>query len=338
MTVLVTGAAGLLGGHVAERLLERGERVRCFARPGEEVTWLAEQGAEVCRGDMGDRASLAAAVRGAERVLHCAARTGPWGPEDEYEITNVRGLKDLVEVAQAAGVQRLVHVSSITVHGNDVGGTADETAAFRVEPNPYSRTKVKGEQLLATLIREQNAPVTIVRPGYIYGPRDRASFARFAGMIEQGKMVVIGRGTNHIPLIFVGDVADGIILASQAPGAAGNAYLLVNDEPVTQSAYLNTIASELGVSPPRRHIPYRVALALGTTAESVARLTHRQQPPPLMRYGLQLLGGENRFIIRRAREELGFSPSVNLQDGVRQSVAWYRSQQTVRTAQGALSA
>jgi nucleoside-diphosphate-sugar epimerase len=324
MKMLVTGAAGLLGGHLADRLVEGGERVRIFARPGEDVTRLEQQGAEVCCGDLGDRASLEAAVRGVDRVLHCAARTGPWGPEAEYEVANVLGLKALVEAATAAGVQRIVHVSSITVHGNDIGGAADETAPLRVEPNPYSRTKVAGEQLLASLI-QQGAPVTIVRPGWIYGQRDAASFARFAAMISAGKMVVIGSGQNHIPLIHVHDVAEGMILASEAPNALGRAYLLVNDEPVTQRDYLSAIAVELGARPLTRHIPYRLALALGATAELAGHLTHRQQPPPLMRYGLQLLGGENRFIIHRARQELGFTPKVNLAEGVRQSVAWYRA-------------
>jgi nucleoside-diphosphate-sugar epimerase len=325
MTTLVTGATGLLGSHLVDLLLARGEPVRILARPGEDVTQLAAAGVAVCRGGMTDPASLAAAVSGIDRVLHCAARTGPWGPEAEYVTVNVRGLKTLVDLALAAGVRRFVHVSSITVHGNDVRGTADETAPLRIEPNPYSRSKVAGERLLAALIREQGAPITIMRPGWIYGPRDAASFARFATMIRQGKMIVIGRGTNHVPLIYVRDVAQGILLASETPQAVGRAYLLVNDEPVTQRDYLDTIAAALGAQPPRRHVPYRLALTLGATAELAGHLLRRQQPPPLMRYGLQLLGGENRFDISRARHELGFVPQVNLAEGVRQSIAWYLS-------------
>src|ERR1051326_288081 len=130
MRVLVTGAAGLLGGHVAELALERGATVRVLARPGEDVSWLAKAGAEVCRGDMKDRASLEAAVRNVDRVLHCAARMGPWGPEAEYRLVNVRGRVLLLEAAIAAGVQRFVHVSSIDVHGLVVGGPIDEDAPF----------------------------------------------------------------------------------------------------------------------------------------------------------------------------------------------------------------
>jgi nucleoside-diphosphate-sugar epimerase len=325
MTVLVTGATGLLGSHVAERLVERGERPRVLIRPGDTLRGLDERHIEICVGDLTDRESLQAAVRGVERVIHCAARTGPWGPDAEYESVNVHGLKTLVDLAIGAGVKRFVHVSSITVHGNDVGGRADETTAFRVEPNPYSRSKVAAEQLLQRMIEDGGAPITIVRPGWIYGPRDVASFGRFATVIQQGKMVRIGSGDNHLPLIYVVDVAEGVLLASEAERAAGRAYLLVNDELVTQRTYLNAIAAELQVPAPARHVPYRLALLLGTTAETLGHLQKRTSPPFLMRYGVQMLGGENRFDITRARQELGFAPRTMLSEGVRRSVAWYRS-------------
>jgi nucleoside-diphosphate-sugar epimerase len=171
----------------------------------------------------------------------------------------------------------------------------------------------------------EGAPVTIVRPGYIYGPRDAAGFARFATMIRDGRMVVIGSGKNHVPLVYVRDVADGMLQAAESPSAVGRAYLLVNDEPVTQREYLGAIAAALDASAPTRHIPYRLAVMLGAGCEIATRLAGGQQPPPLMRYGVQVLGGENRFSIARARNELGFSPRVGLPEGVRHSVEWYRS-------------
>lgn len=324
MTVLVTGATGLVGTHLVDLLVERGERVRVLVRSREDIPRLTQPGVEVCVGDMGDRASLEAAVAGAERVLHCAARMRPWGPESEYDLVNVRGVLTLMEAAMAAGVRRIVHVSSIDVHGLAVGGPIDETAPYSRERDPYSRTKIAGERVVQDLIRDRRAPATIVRPGLVYGPRDTNSFARFASLVEQGKMPIIGSGNNHMPLVYVTDVARGILLASEEDRAIGRAYLLVNDEPVTQRDYFNTIAAELGVRPPRWHVPYRVALALGATSELVGHLTHMKEPPPLMRFGLKQIAGENRFAISRARRELGFSPEANLAEGVRNGIAWYR--------------
>ena len=325
MTVLVTGAAGFLGSHVTDVLLARGERPRALVRPGDRASLLAESGITICRVDIGDRAAVAAAMDGVDRVLHCAARTGPWGPPQEYQQTNVRGLETLVRAAVAAGVKRIVHVSSITVHGNDVRGAVNEDAPLRAESNPYSRSKVAGERLLERMIRQEGAPVTIVRPGWIYGPRDTASFARFARMIEQGKMITIGSGTNHLPLIYARDAAQGILLASEAGAAEGRCYLLVNAEPVTQRDFIGAIAAGLGASAPTRRVPYQPAVMLGTVAEGLGRMTRRSQPPPVMRYGVRLLGGENRFSIDRARRELGFAPRVAMAEGVRRSVEWYRT-------------
>jgi nucleoside-diphosphate-sugar epimerase len=323
MTVLVTGAAGLLGSHVAELALERGEAVRVLVRPGEDVSWLAQAGAEVRRGDMTDGASLAAAVQGVERVLHCAARIGPWGPTAEYEAVNVRGVKTLVEVAMAAGVRRFVHVSSIDIH--DLGACpTDEMTPQSRERDLYTQSKIAGERMVTALIKEQSAPATIVRPGLIYGPRDTNSFCRFAALIERGKMPIIGSGNNQLPLIYVTDVARGVLLASAVEQAVGRAYLLVNDESVTQRDYFNAIAAELGVQPPRWHVPYHLALCLGAATETLGHLTHRQQPPPLMRFGLKKIGGQNRSVIGRARDELGFSPQAPLGEGVRLATAWYK--------------
>jgi nucleoside-diphosphate-sugar epimerase len=325
MTVLVTGAAGFLGGHLTGLLADRGERPRALVRPGEATDDLTAAGADLYRADIGDRAALGPALRGARLVLHCAARTGPWGPEAEYQRVNVDGLATLVRAALDAGVQRIVHVSSITVHGNDVGGDADESSPLRAEPNPYSRSKLAGEQLLTHLIQAEGAPVTVVRPGWIYGPGDTASFGRIARMVQSGRMIMIGSGSNRLPLIYAGDAAQGILLAGESDRAAGRTYLLVNDEPVTQAAFLTAVAARLGVPAPHRRIPYRLAIGLGAVAEGLGKAAHRAQPPPVMRYGLQLLGGDNRFSIARARQELGFSPQVGLAEGVRRSVDWYLS-------------
>lgn len=322
MTILVTGAAGLLGGQLTELLIARGARPRALVHPRYDAGWRAPAGADGYAADIADRAAIEAALAGVDCVIHCAARTGPWGSAAEYERVNVAGLETMVRAAVAAGVQRFVHVSSITVHGNDVRGAADEDSPLHTEPNPYSRSKVAGEHLLHRMIRDEGAPVTIVRPGWIYGPGDTASFGRFAQLIDEGRMLVVGTGRNHLPLVYVRDAAEGLLLAAATEQSPGRTYLLVNDEPVTQRQFLDAIAAELNAPPPRRRIPYRAAVALGAVAETAGHLTGKQ--PPVMRYGLQLLGGENRFSIDRARRELGFAPAVGYLEGVRRGVAWYR--------------
>jgi 2-alkyl-3-oxoalkanoate reductase len=327
MSVLVTGAAGFLGSHVTKLLVEQGEKPRVLIRRGESSNFWRWCDVDARLGDITDDSSLDSAMAGIDRVIHCAARTGPWGPEDEYRSTNVDALESIVRAARSAHVRRVVHVSSITVHGDNVRGTADETTPRRNASNPYSRSKVAAEIVLEAASRDVSPPVvTTVRPGLIYGPGDTASFARFAELIDSGKMVLIGQGRNQMPLIYVTDAARGILLASTADRAAGRVYLLVNDERVTQRTYLDTIASELSRPPVRRRVPYGLALSVATAAEGAAHALRRTTPPPLTRFGVRVLGGDNQFVIGRARSELGFQPHVTLAEGVAESVAWYRRQ------------
>jgi len=334
MTVLVTGGAGFLGSHITSLLVARGERPRVLVLPDEELRMVAESDVDICRGDVTEPSVVENAVRGVERVINCAARTGPWGRQSEYSATNVEALESLIGAAMAANVERVVHVSSITVHGNDVHGYADETAPFKDEPNPYSRSKIAGERLIMRLVEDSGARVTMVRPGWIYGPGDKASFGRLVERVERNRMLMVGPGSNHLPLIYVSDAAEGAVRASES-GEDGKAYLLVNDEAVSQREFLAAIASELGVGTPEKRIPYRVALFVGASAEYAARLAKSSNPPPVMRYGLQLLGGENRFIISRARRELGFSPQIGYVEGVKMGVDWYRSDIHTRATQQA---
>jgi nucleoside-diphosphate-sugar epimerase len=333
MTVLVTGATGLIGGHVVDALRRRGVVQRVLVRPGEAVDRLEAAGVEIVRGDLADAPTLGAAVAGVERVLHCAARTGPWGPVAEYRTANVRGLTALLDAALAAGVKRFVHLSSAIVVGT-APGAVDEDAPYRLEPNPYSASKIEGERLLQRAIRERGAPVTILRPGLVYGPHDSASFGRFAALVERGKMVLLGSGENPIPLVYAEDVAEAVILASESPRAAGRTYFVVNDEPVTQRAYLEEIATALGAAPSFRRVPYVLARALAAGAEWAVRAARLDGPPPLTRFGVRLLGGDARISIRRAREELGFEPRVGVCDGVRRSVEWYRGVRSEEAERG----
>ena len=179
MTTLVTGAAGFLGGHVAELLLAQGEPTAVLLRPGEDLGPLTGTSAEPRWGDIADGAVMTAALTGVEVVINCAARTGPWGPAAEYDQTNVRGLRPSCEPPwpPACGGSS----TSVPSPCTETTCAAKRTRTRRcAEPNPYSRSKVAGEKLLQRMIRDEGAPVTIVRPGWIYGPRDTASFARFA--------------------------------------------------------------------------------------------------------------------------------------------------------------
>ena len=331
MKVLVTGAAGFLGGHLVDMLVERGDEVRAMVRPVENADYLRTlSNVEVVNGDLTNVASLRRAVKGVERVYNVAAKTGPWGPESMYRAINVYGLSDLIYAAMDAGVQRIVHTSSITVYGHSLHGIVTEDHPYHAEDNPYSRTKIEGEKLVADLVEGQGAPIVMVRPAWIYGPRDIASFAKYVSRVESGKFFFVGSGENIVPTVYVRDVAQGLIKAGDAGDEViGQAYTLANDERVTQATYLNTIADALGVAHVSLKVPFSALYAAGRSAELAWQAMGRRDaaPPPLTTYGITLQGGDQQFSIDKARRELGYAPQFNIQRGVAEGVKWYRSLQ-----------
>lgn len=325
--VLVTGAAGFLGGHLVDMLVERGDSVRAMVRPVEDASYLRTfNNVEIVYGDLTDASSLKRAVQGVQRVYNVAAKTGPWGLEDVYRAINVQGLADLITASIDAGVQRIVHTSSITVYGHHLHGLVTEDYPYHAEDNPYSRTKIAGEKLIANLVKDRGAPVVIVRPGWIYGPRDNASFARFVSLVESGKFFFFGSGRNIVPTVYVRDVAQGLIKAGDAGNSAiGRAYTIVDDRYVTQEEYLNTIADALGVPHIRFGVPFYPLYVAGRVAELSWQALGRRNaaPPPLTTYGTTLLGSDQQFSIARAREELGYTPEYDIMRGVEEGVRWY---------------
>lgn len=327
MKVVVTGAAGFLGGHLVEMLAERGDEVRAMARPGEDTTYLRSlKNVKIVHGDMTDVELLKRVVKGVKRVYHVAARTGPWGPESSYLAVNVLGLADLIRVAVNAGVQRIVHTSSITVYGHHLRGIVTEEHPYHAEDNPYSRTKIASERLVTDLVKTYHAPIVTVRPAWIYGPRDSNSFARLVALVESGKGFLIGSGQNIVPAVYVRDVAQGLIKAGDAGNEViGRAYTIASDQRVTQADYLNTIADYLHVPHLSRYYPYGALYTAGRTAELLWTAMGRRKsaPPPVTTYGITLLGGDQQFSIEKARRELGYAPEYDIQRGISEGVRWY---------------
>ena len=256
MKVLVTGAAGFLGGHLVDMLLEQGDEVRAMVRPVEDASRLRKlDGVEVVLGDLVDRESPQTSGPWDAASVQCCGKDGSMGIGKDYIAVNVWGVADLLSASMDAGVQRIVHTSSITVYGHHLKGIISEDHPFHAEDNPYSRTKIAGEKMIADFVKERGAPVVIVRPAWIYGPRDMASFGRFVAMVESGKGFLIGSGKNIVPVVYVRDVAQGLIKAGDASDEAiGKAYTIADDRRVTQTEYLNTIADFLGVAPVTRRI------------------------------------------------------------------------------------
>ncbi len=326
MKTLITGGTGLVGRHLVAALNERGASTRALVLPSENAAWLEEHGVEVHRGNICDPESLAAPVRGVDTVIHLAALQGQWVPMEDYYRVNVTGTENVCRAALAAGVRRVVHVSSWTIYGIARGWRLGEEAAAAPYDDPYWVTKAQGDLLVQRMIAANYLPAVIVRPGTIFGAGDRLNFGRIAEKVRNGRAIIIGSGRNALPFVYVTDVVQGLLLAADVDQAEGRAYNITNDEPLTQGQLLQAIASELGVAPPRLRVPYSVAFAAATAAERAVPL-NGERHPVVTRHGVRLYGTDNRHSIDRARAELGYEPRVGIRDGVRRACAWYQSEE-----------
>jgi nucleoside-diphosphate-sugar epimerase len=321
--ILVTGGNGFVGRHLVSALQDRGDRVRVLVLPAEDPGWLEQRGVAAYRGDICKPETLGDAVRGVDGIVHLAAMMDVWRPIEDYRAVNVTGAENVCRAALAAGVQRLVHVSSSSVYGVDLRGPADESFPLAPFPDPYPITKAAGDLVVQRMIREHALPAVIVRPDQIFGPGDHLHFAAIADRLRTGLGILVGSGDNAIPLVFVTDAVRGLLLALDNKDAAGRAYNITNDEPLTQRQLMDAIAAEIGVRPPRVHVPYRVLRIAGYVAERLTTLTGTSRRPPITRLGVAFLGTDNRYAIDKARRELGYHPRVPLRCGVRIAAAWY---------------
>jgi 2-alkyl-3-oxoalkanoate reductase len=323
--VLVTGGNGMLGRHLVAALQDRGDNVRVLALPEDDIRWLRERAVAVYRGDVRWPDSLAAPISGAAAVMHLAAMIGVWRPAKDYRAVNVTGTENVCRAALAEGVQRVVHVSAWMAYGMGLGRPAREDFLLRPFPEPHSITKAQGDLAVQRMITEDHLPAVIVRPGAFLGPGDRLHFARVADRLRAGKGVIVGRGDNALPFVYVTDVVQGLLLALDCEHAVGQAYNISNDRPLTQRQFLEAVALDIDVSPPTVHVPYRALYAAASAAEHLATLASPQRDPLLTRVSIRLFGTDNRHAIDKARHELGYMPQVTIRDGIRLTAAWYQA-------------
>lgn len=319
---VITGASGLVGSHIAEKLVERGERVRAFVRPSSDTRFLKQLGVDFAVGDMQDVSSIRKAVSGATIVYHCAARVGDWGPWHEYETQTINGTRNLVEACKAEPVGRILHVSSVSVYGHHKNpkGLLDETTPTGQNLwlwDNYARAKA-----LAELEVRKYSDHTIVRPSWVYGPRDRLAFPRVVKAMRIGAAPLLGTAENLLNIVYAGDVANGAILAANSPKAVGEAYNLCSNGGITQKKMADTVCDALGVPRLKKRIPLFLAYQFAFFSELFGKLIGKKDPPRVTRRAVYMLSRPIEFTPEKARRELGWVEEIGIEEGVRRSLEW----------------
>jgi nucleoside-diphosphate-sugar epimerase len=321
LRVLVTGATGFTGGHLARALAARGYAVRALVRDTAAAQPLRAAGIELATGDLRNAEAVSAATRGVDVVYHIAAiyRQARLRTE-EYRAVNAAAVRTVIEAAARAGARRVVHCSTVGVHGDVERPPAGEDAPF--EPGDvYQKTKLEGEQVARQAAADTGIDVVIARPTGIYGPGDRRLLKLFRG-IARRRFVILGRGEIFYHLTYVDDLVEGFRLCGEMPAAAGRTYILAGAQVTTLNELTRLIAAEAGVAAPRLHLPVWPFWAAGAVCEALCAPIGVE--PPLYRRRVDFFTKSRAFDISRARAELGYDPQVDLREGIRRTLEWYR--------------
>lgn len=315
MKALVTGAGGFLGRSIVRRLLADGMAVRAMVRPGHAFD---EPRAEVVEGDICDETSVAAAVRGVDVVVHAAARVSTSGSWEEFAEANIRGTRRVIRAATAAGAQRIVHISSLSVYAVERDGIlVTEDSAYESESDArghYSRSKLAADRL-ARHAAQQGAPVVVLRPGLLYGPGKPPPLARQSFTAGRWKLILAHRD-YVLPLTYVDNAADAVARALRSDAAVGQAFTIV-DANVVQAAY---VAEYRRVSGERWHpvfLPVGAVAVAALVLERALRLARRRSPITYHQVRRATLSA--RFDCSCAQEVLGWTPAVGVSEGLRRA-------------------
>lgn len=324
--ILVTGATGLVGSHVAQQARQRGHRVRALVRQPSLCADLQRWGVELTEGDMTRRDSLARAVPGATVIVHCAAKVGDWGPTDEYRTVNVHGLRDLLDAAESSGsLKRFVHISSLGVYpAVDHYGTDEFTPVSTTGIDGYTLTKVEAENLVREHIRDRHLPAVILRPGFIYGPRDRTILPKLLARLKNGGFKFLGDGRQLLNNTFVGNLVCAIFLAIEKDPAVGELFNITDGRLVSRREFIGTICEAAGLPTPTKCVPLPVAKTLARLMEALYRLLGKPEAPLLSSARIKFLGLNLDYSIDKARRLLGYDPPTDFREAMLETIAWCR--------------
>jgi nucleoside-diphosphate-sugar epimerase len=328
---LVTGAAGFVGGRLVAELLGRGRRVRAGAMAGDPLREAVAAGLsasaslEWCDLDVTDPASVRAAVEGVDRVYHAAGLVSAFAPPEAFERVNVEGTRNICRAARDCGVGRLVAVSTSDVFGlPETGGECwNEESPWREWGEPYPDTKIAAARVVAAA-RAAGLEASLVYPGWVYGPGDRAFLPSVIEMVRSGMALVWGDGAAfEVSFVHVDDLVRGIAEAGANPRAAGEDFLFLDDASgVTTVDFYGKLAALLGCTVRVRHLPYFVVDAAARVSQWATRRGLLREPF-LRTNDVKSFGYAFRFSAAKARRLLDWEPRFGTDEGLADAVAWF---------------
>ncbi|MFN2375495.1 MAG: NAD-dependent epimerase/dehydratase family protein [Candidatus Binatia bacterium] len=324
MLAFVTGATGFLGSRVARRLVERGDQVVALAREGAAADELEKLGVEVLRGDLSDVGPVLDRVAECDVVYHVGARVVSTGPWEEFFRVNVEATQRLMDAALGGRARRFVHVSSLGIFDIDrdgivIGDEGDYDRSPMLRGH-YTRSKLDADRLACTAVRT-GKPVVVVRPGVLYGPKASGPsifLGRVRKFLRPDLLAVVSSPSYRVPLVYVDNAADAVVLAGTAEGVTSGIFNVIDDPDLTQQRYFRT----LGEVRPRPLRVLYLPVSLVSPAVKAVDFVHRLVKRRPWAVAYQLLRSERsaRYPTDAAHTTLGWSPAKDLRTSLQESL------------------
>ena len=318
---LVTGGSGFVGSHLVDQLVKRGTPVRCLVRQSSKLRYLDQNNIELAYGGLDDSTDWDEALAGVETIYHVAGTTFARRAQD-YFTTNHQGTETILAeaVKRRDQIKRFVYISSLAAVGPGLDGRPVNEDALPAPITPYGRSKLAAEEAVRAV--SDLLPVTIVRPPAVYGPRDYGIFEFFKA-VKGGMFPMIGRRDKRVSLVHARDLCEGIILAGESEASIGRTYFISSEDDYSMRAVADLMAALMHKRAREIAIPKSIAYGVAILAEGAAAILRK--PPVINRDKVTDLSQTSwSCSIERAKSELGYMPKVQLEDGLRETIEWYK--------------
>jgi nucleoside-diphosphate-sugar epimerase len=322
MRVLITGAGGFIGSHLLEDQLKKGSHVTAVDINTEALESIKKNPLlTVFTGDFTDRSFLDPILPGHDICFHLASAHLETGVNDSYFWkVNVDGTRRFVERCHQTGINRFVHCSSVGVFGEVKNPPADENSPCRPDI-AYEKSKLAGEMSVLEYSRNSGYALTVIRPAWVYGPRCQRTLKLFRS-IKKKRFFFVGNGLGFRHPIYITDMVEGLNIAAMHPNALGQIFIMAGPRAITLQRLVNSIADTVGVTRPSLRLPKSLVWSGVYSMELLCKFIKKK--PPFTRRSLKFFSSSGPFDITKAKDVIGFVPSIELTEGLNSTYRWMK--------------
>lgn len=323
---LVTGINGFIGSNLAERLLNEGWKVRGLVRKTSDLKFLKGLDIEYYYGDITEPNTLDEPMNGVYQVFHVAALSSDWGHYEKFYKINVEGTLNVAKAAHKASVERMVYISTVAMYGFGRLNVKESDEKLHTD-FPYCQTKRLAEEKVMEFVKESGLRLTAVKPGNVYGVKDHTFIEKYLDALESGKAGYVDGGKRKTCPVYVENLVDGIMLASQKEEAIGETFFITDGMDITWKEFTDKLADEMNLKRPTSSFPFFLAYAVAFVMEFIYTALDTKEPPILTRYRIFNGGKDYTFSIEKARKNLGYEPKIQFEEAIKRTVNWYRNRE-----------